>query len=154
MPESDTRPLRVLLDVDVILDVFARREPFFRDSAALLAACEARRCDGLVAAHAVTTLWYLLAKYHDCAYARSRMADLLRIVGVAPVDGDCIQRALVGGFADFEDGVQVAAATGVACDYVATRNLADFSRGPLPALAPAELIALLESPIVHGEGGG
>jgi predicted nucleic acid-binding protein len=145
MAETETRLLRVLLDVDVILDVLARREPFFGDSAALLAACETGICEGLVAAHTVTTLWYLLAKHHDAAYARSRVSELLRIVQVAPVDADVIQRALVGGLADFEDGVQMAAATGAAADYVVTRNLADFSRGPVPALAPAELLALLDA---------
>jgi predicted nucleic acid-binding protein len=141
-------PLRVLLDVDVILDVFARREPFFQDSAALLAACETGRCEGMVAAHTVTTLWYLLTKYHDAAYARGRVADVLRIVAVAPVDEDVIRNALTGRLADFEDGVQMAAAAGVEADYVATRNLADFSRGPVPALAPAELLALLDAPPV------
>ena len=146
MAESGTRPLRLLLDIDVVLDVFTQREPFSRDSAALLAACETGRCEGLVAAHTVTTLWYLLAKYHDAAYARGRVSELLRIVEVAPVHMDVIQRALVGGFADFEDGVQMAAATAAGCDYVATRNLADFSRGPISALAPAELLALLDAP--------
>ena len=148
MAEPVTRPLRVLLDVDVILDVLTQREPFFEDSAALLAACETGRCEGLMAAHTVTTLWYLLAKYHHAAYARGRVADLLRIVRVAAVDEEVIQRALVGGVADFEDGVQMAAATAVAADYLATRNLADFSKGPIPALAPAELLALLDGPPV------
>lgn len=148
MAESGTQSLRVLLDVDVILDVFTKREPLFQDSAALLAACETGRCEGMVAAHTVTTLWYLLTKYHDAAYARGRVAELLRIVGVAPVDEDVIRTALTGGFADFEDAMQMAAATGAAADYVATRNLADFSRGPVPALAPAELVALLDAPPV------
>lgn len=132
--------------MDVILDVFARREPFFGDSAALLAACETGGCEGLVAAHIVTTLWYLLAKHQDAAYARSRVSELLRIVHVAPVDAGVIQRALLEGFADFEDALQMAAAATAGCDYVATRNLKDFSRGPVPAIAPAELVALLDAP--------
>lgn len=147
MARNKSRQFRVLLDVDVLLDVFTRREPFFGDSASVLAACEMGRCEGLVAGHAVTTLWYLLAKHHDAAFARARVSELLRVVGVAPVDGDVIQRALVDGFADFEDGVQMAAASALACDYVATRNLSDFSRGTVPALTPAELVALLDPPL-------
>jgi len=148
MAEPATRPLRVLIDVDVILDVLTRREPFFEDSAALLAACETGRCEGLVAAHTVTTLWYLLAKHHHAAYARGRVGDLVRVVGVAAVDDEVIRRALVGAFADFEDGVQMAAAAAVKADYLVTRNLADFSKGTVPALAPAELLALLNGPAV------
>lgn len=148
MADTGPRRLRVLLDVDVILDVLTQRQPFFRDSATLLAACETTRCQGYVAAHTLTTLWYLLAKYHDTVHARARVSDLLRIVEVAPVDRDVIDRALTDGLADFEDGVQVAAAVAVGADYVATRNLADFSKGSVPALTPAELMALIDAPPV------
>ena len=41
---------RALLDVNVILDVFQRRQPFYDDSAAVLAAAETGRLAGLVAA--------------------------------------------------------------------------------------------------------
>ena len=86
--------LRILIDVDVVLDVLARREPFFASSAAVLAACETGRCVGLVAAHTVTTLFYLLSKYHDSRFARTQVADLLTIVEVAAVDGSVIRQGL------------------------------------------------------------
>lgn len=148
MAETGGRSVRVLLDVDVVLDVLTRREPFYRDSTALLAACETGHCEGYVAAHTITTLWYLLMKHHDGSFARGRVSDLLRIVRVAPVDETVIHQALAGGFSDFEDGVQMAAAQGIAADHVATRNLVDFSNGPISALAPAELLALLAVPPV------
>lgn len=134
---------RVLVDVDVILDVLTRREPFFADSAALLAACETGRCTGLVAAHTITTLWYLLAKYHDAAYARDKLDALTQIVEVAAVEREVIDAALALDFADLEDAVQACAGAASAADYVATRNLKDFARGPLPAVSPAELLALV-----------
>lgn len=145
MGEPAPRTPRVLLDVDVILDVLARREPFFADSAAVLAACETGRCTGMIAAHTATTLAYLLTKFHDSAHARRQLADLLRIVEAASVDGEVMCRALAGGFADFEDGVQMCAAAVAGADYVVTRNLPDFSKGPVPALTPAELLPLLHS---------
>jgi hypothetical protein len=54
-----------------------------------------------------------------------------------------IERAIASGFADFEDAVQMAAAAAAGTDYLATRNLKDFSAGPVPAIAPAELLPLL-----------
>ena len=146
MPETATRPPRVLLDVDVVLDVLTQREPFFADSAALLAACETGRCEGYVASHTITTLWYLLAKHRNATHARTRVSDLLQIVRVAPVDEDAIRRAMDASLPDFEDGVQIAAAARIEADYVATRNLADFSKGSVPALSPAELLPLLDAP--------
>jgi len=38
---------------------------------------------------------------------------------------------------------QMVAAIHAGADYVVTRNIADFKMGPLPAIMPAELLALL-----------
>ena len=135
--------LRILIDVDVVLDVLARREPFFASSAAVLAACETGCCVGLVAAHTVTTLFYLLSKYHDSRFARTQVADLLTIVEVAAVDGWVIRQGLAAQVEDFEDAVQMAAAAVAKAEYVVTRNLAHFAGGPVPALTPAEFLPLL-----------
>jgi predicted nucleic acid-binding protein len=135
--------LKVLLDVDVILDVLARRNPFFADAASVLAACELGRCRGLVAAHSVTTLHYLLRKYRGEVQARGSLADLLRILRVATVNAKVIQQALTSDSPDFEDAVQMAAAVAARADHVVTRNLRHFSASPVPALQPAELLPLL-----------
>ena len=142
-PRSEPRRFRLLIDVDVVLDVLTRRNPFFADSTAVLAACETGRCAGAVAAHTLTTLWYLLTKYHGRAYAREKTAELLRIVEVAAVDQEVIHAALVLDFSDFEDAVQSQAAAAAGADYIVTRNLADFSRGPVSAITPAEVLTLL-----------
>ena len=42
-----------------------------------------------------------------------------------------------------EDAVQMAAARQAGADYLVTRDRAGYAAGPLPALAPAELLALL-----------
>lgn len=47
--------MRILLDVNVILDVLAAREPHLRDSAAVLSLVEAATVDGSLAAHTITT---------------------------------------------------------------------------------------------------
>jgi hypothetical protein len=145
MPSPDFSPPRVLIDIDVVLDVLARRMPFFTHSAAVLAACEVGRCQGMVAAHTITTLFYLLSKHHDSSFARVQLGNLLRIVNVATVDGDVIYSALTTRSADFEDAVQMAAAVTAAADYVVTRNLAHVRGGPITALTPSELLPLLRA---------
>jgi hypothetical protein len=59
------------------------------------------------------------------------------------VDAEVIDRALPSAFRDFEDAVQMAAAVAAGADYVATRDVKDFSAGPVPAVTPAELLPLL-----------
>jgi predicted nucleic acid-binding protein len=132
-----------LLDANVILDLLQRREPFFRDAADLLAAAESGRYRGLVAAHTVTTLFYLMAKHASPAAARVHVSELLRVVGVAGVDHAVLQQALALPYADLEDGAQMAAAEQAGADYVVTRDRSLYAAGPLPALTPAEMLALL-----------
>ncbi len=138
------RRLLVLLDANVILDLLQRRRPFFQDAADLLAAAETGRYKGLVAAPTVTTLFSLLAKHDSAAAARVHVTELLRVVEVAGVDHDVLQHALALPYADLEDGVQMAAAERAGAEYVVTRDRTLYGAGPLPALAPAELLALLD----------
>ena len=53
---------RVLLDVNVILDVLLDRKPHAEASAAAWAAVEIGAAKGLLAAHAVTTVYYLIRR--------------------------------------------------------------------------------------------
>jgi len=134
---------RALLDINVILDVLQRRQPFYEDSAAVLAAAETGGLSGLVAAHSVTTLFYLLAKFGSPDTARVNTIELLSVLEVAPVDGHVLEQALALPYRDLEDAVQMAAARQAGADYLVTRDRAGYPAGPLPALAPAELLTLL-----------
>ncbi|MBK5292527.1 MAG: PIN domain-containing protein [Acidobacteriia bacterium] len=53
---------RVLFDINVILDVLLDRKSYPEASAAAWAAIETGISDGLLAAHAVTTIHYLVRK--------------------------------------------------------------------------------------------
>ena len=132
-----------LLDSNVILDVLQRREPFSDDAAALMAAAEQGRFRGLVAAHSVTTLFSLLSKHCGADKARVTTLELLSVLDVAAVDGHMLAQALALPCRDLEDAVQMAAAREAGADYVVTRDRAGYAAGPLPALSPAELLALL-----------
>ena len=138
-----TERMRVLLDANVVLDVLAARQPFFPMAAQVWAAVEGGRIDGLLAAHTVTTLHYLLRKHSDVPRTATALADLLRVFEVAPVDGGVLQSALAIPGPDFEDAVQIAAAIAAGATHLVTRNPADFRACPIPVLQPAELIALI-----------
>ena len=54
--------LKVLIDLNLILDVLQKREPFYAASAQVLACVETGLVEGLVAARTVTTLFCMIAK--------------------------------------------------------------------------------------------
>ena len=134
---------RVLIDLNVVVDALNRREPFFEASAAVLAAAEAGRIEGWLAAHSVTTLFYLMARNTSPAAARVHLTRLVQFLKIAAVNGRTIEQALALPTKDFEDAVQMMAGVHAGVDYVVTRDLSGFKAGPLPALTPPEFLALL-----------
>ena len=135
--------LRVLIDLNVILDVLQRREPFYAASARVLACAETNLIEGWIAAHSVTTLFYLVSKYQSAEKARVVIGELLSFLSVAAVNHEVIEQALVLPYSDLEDGVQMIAAVQSGVQYLVTRDLEGYRDGPLPVLQPAELLTLV-----------
>jgi len=134
---------RVLIDLNLILDVLQQREPFYLLSARVLACAETGLIEGYVAAHTLTTLFYLIAKDQSPETARVSLTELLQFLAVAAVDQDTIEQALTLPYNDFEDAVQMTSAVQVGVKYLVTRDVRDYKAGPLAVLQPAELLALL-----------
>lgn len=136
--------MKVLVDANVCLDVLLGRSPFGESSAKIWSLAEEGRLEGLVPAHAVTTVHYLVSKERDRATGRRFVADLMRVFRVAAVTETVLRRAMVLDFADFEDAVCSAAAEEACCDLVVTRNRKDFVGSPVTAVDPITALALVE----------
>ncbi len=106
--ESEPK-LRVLFDLNVVLDVLARRQPHYADAARLWAYVESGQIEGLLAAHSVTMLFYVLRRHLGLPQAKSALHDVLQVFRVAAVDQAVIKAALILGWNDFEDAVQATA---------------------------------------------
>ncbi len=136
-------PVKVLIDLNILLDALQKREPYYGDSARVLAHAELGDITGLVAAHSWTTLFYLYAKDQSPDQARVHLTELLQFLLVAAVDQVVVEQVLNLPYRDFEVAVQMMAAIRTGADYLLTRNVQDYKAGPLPILQPAELLALL-----------
>ena len=134
---------KVLLDVNVVLDVLADRQPFAETAAAVLGVIETGAVQGFVAAHTVTTLHYLLAKHLGKAKTRRVLMDLLQLLRVVTVDEDRLRHALGLNWTDFEDAVQAACAERAEVDYLVTRDKAGFKKSAVRPITPSELLALV-----------
>jgi predicted nucleic acid-binding protein len=134
---------RVLFDTNVVLDVLLDRRPHVDASAEIWAAIEAGAAEGMLAAHAVTTIHYLLRKETGTAKAKRVVSAILRVFTVATVDGAVIEEALQLPFSDFEDAVTAAAARLAGCDYIVTRDPKGFRDSPVRAITPEAVAPLL-----------
>ena len=140
------KQMRILVDLNVVLDVVQIREPFYADSAKVLDAVVNQEVDGFLAAHSMTTLFYILTRWQNRVTAVSVLQELLTSFTVAAIDDAVIRQALSWGWRDFEDAVQMATAVHAKLDYLITRNPKDFETRPIPVLQPAPLLPLLSLP--------
>jgi len=134
---------RVLFDINIVLDVLLDRKPYAEASAAAWAAVETGISEGVLAAHAVTTIHYLVRKEMSATKARRTISAILRVFGVASVDGAVIQEALQLSLSDFEDAVTAAAARLAGCNYIVTRDPRGFRGSPVRSLTPEALTPLM-----------
>jgi predicted nucleic acid-binding protein len=101
---------KVLVDTNVVLDVLLDRHPHVGGSITVWAVIESGSAQGLLTAHALTTIHYLVRKQLGIARAKRTISAMLRVFGVAMVDAAVIQVALELPLSDFEDAVTAAAA--------------------------------------------
>ncbi len=134
---------RVLFDTNVVLDVLLDRRPYVEASAAAWAAVERGALEGMLAAHAVTTIHYLLRKELGNVKARGILSAVLNVFRVAAVDHAVVQEALQLPASDFEDAVAAAAARAAGCECIVTRDPKGFRGSPVPSLTPEAVLPLL-----------
>jgi predicted nucleic acid-binding protein len=131
---------RVLIDINILLDVLQQREPFYQASAGLLAAVETGQVQGYVAGHSITTLFYLIQRDQSSAKARATITNLLQFIKIAPVDQSTIEQALNLDYRDFEDAVQMICAVQCKADCLVTRNVKDYQPDLLPVFQPVDFL--------------
>ena len=133
----------VFIDLNIILDVLQKREPFYESSAQLLAAVETELIEGFIAAHSITTLFYLIQKEKSSSEARANITNLLQFLKIAPVNQGTIDQALNLDYKDFEDAVQMISALQCKAECLLTRNISDYKPPLLPVLKPVDFLATI-----------
>ena len=144
--------MRIMVDLNVLLDVAQNRTPFYQDSEEVLARAREGEYEAFLPGHALTTFFYIMAKFADVPTAQTAADGLLADFGIVGPDKTILSRARSLPMTDFEDCVVAASAEAAGCDHVVTRNVADFAGSPVPALTPADFLILLPATAPQDEG--
>ena len=132
----------VLIDTNILLDVFLKREPFYSDSNKIFQACLTGDIKGVIAAHSFNNIWYIARKKFDENKLRTLLISLVSVFDVESIDKTKILSALeTSSFKDFEDCLQDECAQNVKCDYIITRNTEDFITSKIKAVKPEEFLS-------------
>jgi len=103
--------MKITVDLNVLLDVAQNRLPHDHASEEVLPRARSAEYVAVLPGHAITTLHYIIEKWSGAALANQTIDAL--VASVAEVTG---------------------------CDYIVTRNTADFSGSPVPAITPTEFL--------------
>lgn len=135
---------RALVDINVLLDVLAQREPYYAVSAAIWAAAETHAIQGVVSANSITTLYYLLRKASNHSTAMRGIRLVSEVFAIAPVDASLIQRAMASPMADFEDAVQHESALRAQATVIVTRDVRHYRHCASSVMSPEVFLARCE----------
>ena len=133
--------MKILIDTNVLIDVFYNREPFVQDAQKILNLVEVHQVQGFITANAITDLHYVLTRaLKDRQIVREAMKVLLALVEIIDVTGEDVRNAFLLDGVDFEDDLQSVCAERTRMDYIVTRNGKDFARSSVPAIEPGAFL--------------
>lgn len=132
--------MRVLLDLNVLLDFLLDRIPWNAEAAEIWKTHHEKQLTAVVSVASLPTLFYLLQRAEGREYASQSVRLVFDELEIASVDSATVQSALAMTGPDFEDNLQIACAVQQQTDAIVTRDPADFIASPVPVLSPAELL--------------
>nr|WP_297932736.1 PIN domain-containing protein [uncultured Blautia sp.] len=133
--------MRLMIDTNIFLDVLAEREPFFKDSKAVLDLCENKKVQGFLSASSATDIFYLIRRQlHSVDLAYKALGSILDIAKVLTVTNEDVLNAYLQRASDFKDCLLATCAKANQCDAIVTRNKKDFLSFGITLLSPEELL--------------
>lgn len=138
--------MRILIDTNVLIDFFAKREPFFECSSKIFELCQQEIVEGAIAAHSIINMAYILRKNFTLNELKKIFSRLSKLFYIESIDWDKIVNAINdNSFSDFEDCLQMQCAIDFKADYIVTRDINDFKLSEIPAITPEDFCKFFES---------
>ena len=128
--------MKYLIDTNVILDVLLKREPFYKSCASVLTLARRKEIELYVSAYYIAN-----QALRDKAEVKSLIVKLIKVVSVAGISEDEIQKALALPWKDFEDSVQYSVALLQKMDGIVTRNPKDYKEAEMKVWDPEEIVS-------------
>ena len=127
---------KVFVDTDVILDLLAKRVPFFHFSAVLFTFAEMKKLELYTSPLVLANTFYILRKQLGNNEARNALRKLRILLHVVDSSESIIDKALNSDFSDFEDAIQYYTALEHEITVILTRNLRDYKNASVIVQTP------------------
>ena len=132
---------KLLVDTNIILDLLAKREGFYKDAQLLFTLADRKKVALFISALSIANVNYILTKVHGKDAARKILIQFKVLVNVLPFDDKITELALASDFTYFEDAIQYYTGLENGLNIIITRNKKDFKNSALPVLTAGEYIS-------------
>ena len=132
---------KLLIDTNIVIDLLAKREPFYTESALLFSLADKKKIKLSVLSLTIANTNYILLREKKSIEAKLILRKFRLIVDVLSLDDKVIGLALNDNdFEDFEDGLQYYSAIENNQDMIITRNLKDYKKSKIPVMTPEQFL--------------
>ena len=128
--------LSILLDTNILIDFYQRREPHVDYARQLMLASSFGDAELWVSAKSFADVFYVLSKRHPSSEVQAAFLESLGWLKVCSIDGPDVKLASERTWDDFEDCLVAIAAEKAGADFLITRDAAGFADSRVPALSP------------------
>jgi predicted nucleic acid-binding protein len=142
--------LILLVDTNVLLDVLARRAPFYEASAQVWSLAERGAVEAYISSISFNNVYYIVRKASGRQIAQQALQALRDVFDWVAPDRNIINQAVDFAGEDFEDSVQFCSAVRVQARYLVTRDPAGFPTTGPAVVTPTEFLALVAGDAVAG----
>ena len=131
----------IFLDTNIVIDLLAKREPFYSSAAQLFSLADKGKFQLCVSALTFANTNYILLKERKPEEAKLILRKLKLLVKVVSLDDKIIGLSLNDNdFKDYEDALQYYSALENEDNVIITRNLKDFQRSKIPVLTAEQFL--------------
>lgn len=138
---------KLLIDTNIVIDLLAKREPFYHESALLFSLGDKGLISLSVSALSFANTHYILSRQMTAGEARRILRQFSLLVKVLDLNERIIKLSLNDDtFSDYEDAIQYFSALELHQEVIITRNLKDFKNSKLPVMTAAQFLAAFSKP--------
>ena len=136
---------KLLVDTNIVLDLLAKREPFYKSAAHIFSLADKNKLKLSISTLTFANTNYVLSRLKSASEAREILRRFRVLVSIVSLNDKIIDLALNdSNFGDFEDGLQYYSAIENNLDIIITRDLKDFKGSKLPVMTPDEYLTSMK----------
>ncbi len=133
--------IKLLIDTNVVLDLLAKREPFYSSAARIFSLADKNKLSLHISSLSFANTNYVLTRLKSAAESKEILRRFRVLVKIIALTDKIVDLALNdNNFKDFEDCIQYYTGIENNIDIIITRDLKDFKGSKVPVMTPDEYL--------------